>query len=72
MNWVVVTVIAAFFQKDPAVLISHKSSNFDKIEDLKLSKVMISPDTRIGFWRFLSLLFTEFDLNFVIYNFEDY
>ncbi|MAI06326.1 MAG: hypothetical protein CBC47_04230, partial [Alphaproteobacteria bacterium TMED87] len=28
-----VKAIAAFFQKDPAVLISHKSSNFDKIED---------------------------------------
>ena len=65
-----VKAIAAFFQKDPAVLISHKSSNFDKIEDLKLSKVMISPDTRIGFWRFLKVRFKFDDSQIAPYTFN--
>ena len=65
-----VKAIAAFFQKDPAVLIAHKTNNFVKIEDLKLSKIMISPDTRVGFWRFLKVRFKFDDKQIAPYTFN--
>ena len=52
-----IIAIAAFFQRDPAVLIAHKSQNYSSLTDLKYKKIMISPDTRIGFWRFLRVRF---------------
>ncbi|MBY0509885.1 MAG: ABC transporter substrate-binding protein [Rhodospirillaceae bacterium] len=45
--------VAGMFQKDPAVLIAHPGQGNDSIAALKGKKIMISPDTRIGFWRFL-------------------
>jgi NitT/TauT family transport system substrate-binding protein len=45
--------VASMFQKDPAVLIAHPGQGNDSIAALKGKKIMISPDTRIGFWRFL-------------------
>jgi len=45
--------VAAIFQKDPAVLISHPNVGHERLEDLRGERIMISPDTRIGFWRFL-------------------
>lgn len=45
--------VAAMFQKDPAVLIAHPGVGHDSLAALKGKKIMISPDTRIGFWRFL-------------------
>ncbi len=48
-----VVAVAALFQKDPAVLIAHAGQGNDSIPALKGKKIMISPDTRIGFWRFL-------------------
>jgi len=45
--------VAAIFQKDPAVLISHPNVGHESLEALRGKKIMISPDTRIGFWRFL-------------------
>ena len=50
-----VVAIAAMFQKDPAVLIAHASRGHEILSDLKVEKIMISPDTRIGFWRFLKV-----------------
>jgi len=48
-----VVAVASMFQKDPAVLIAHAGQGNDNIAALKGKKIMISPDTRIGFWRFL-------------------
>ncbi|MDX2222462.1 MAG: ABC transporter substrate-binding protein [Rhodospirillaceae bacterium] len=45
--------VAAMFQKDPAVLIAHPGVGHESLDALKGKKIMISPDTRIGFWRFL-------------------
>ena len=45
--------VAALFQKDPAVLIAHAGQGNDTLAALKGKKIMISPDTRIGFWRYL-------------------
>lgn len=45
--------VAALFQKDPAILISHADQGLDTLEALKGHKIMISPDTRTGFWLFL-------------------
>jgi len=48
-----VVAVASMFQKDPAVLIAHPGQGNDSLAALKGKKIMISPDTRIGFWRFL-------------------
>jgi NitT/TauT family transport system substrate-binding protein len=45
--------VAAMFQKDPAILISHAGQGLDTLAALKGHKIMISPDTRTGFWLFL-------------------
>ena len=45
--------VAAIFQKDPAVLIAHPGVGNDSLLALKARKIMIGPDTRVGFWRFL-------------------
>lgn len=48
-----VVAVAAMFQKDPAVLIAHPGQGNDTLAALKGKRIMISPDTRIGFWRYL-------------------
>ena len=44
-----VVAVAAMFQKDPAVLIAHAARGYEQLADLRGEKIMISPDTRIGF-----------------------
>jgi NitT/TauT family transport system substrate-binding protein len=62
--------VAAMFQKDPAVLISHAGQGNDTLEDLKGKKIMISPDTRIGFWRFLKTKYAYTDDQIAPYTFN--
>ncbi|MBM3515090.1 MAG: ABC transporter substrate-binding protein [Alphaproteobacteria bacterium] len=62
--------IAAIFQKDPAVLIAHAGVGNDSLEALKGKKIMISPDTRIGFWRFLKSKYGYGDEQVAPYTFN--
>ena len=65
-----VVAIAAMFQKDPAVLIAHASRGHEILSDLKVEKIMISPDTRIGFWRFLKVKYGFTDNRIAPYTFN--
>ena len=62
--------VAALFQKDPAVLIAHAGQGNDSIAALKGKKIMISPDTRIGFWRFLRAKYGFTDDQIAPYTFN--
>ena len=65
-----VVAVAAIFQKDPAVLIAHAGQGNDNLEALKGKKIMISPDTRIGFWRFLKAKYAYDDAQVAPYTFN--
>lgn len=62
--------VAAMFQKDPAVLIAHPNVGNDSLADLKKRKIMIGPDTRIGFWRFLKSKYAFTDDQIAPYTFN--
>jgi len=64
--------VAAMFQKDPAVLIAHPGVGNDSLADLvaKKRKIMIGPDTRIGFWRFLKSKYGFADDQIAPYTFN--
>jgi NitT/TauT family transport system substrate-binding protein len=62
--------VAAMFQKDPAVLIAHAGQGNDTLAALKGKKIMISPDTRIGFWRYLRSRFGYADDQIAPYTFN--
>jgi NitT/TauT family transport system substrate-binding protein len=64
--------VAAMFQKDPAVLIAHPGVGNDSLEALAAQKrkIMIGPDTRIGFWRFLKTKYGFSDAQIVPYTFN--
>lgn len=65
-----VVAVAAIFQKDPAVLIAHASRGHKELSDLRSEKIMISPDTRIGFWRFLKVKYGFTDSQIAPYTFN--
>ncbi len=65
-----VVAVAAIFQKDPAVLIAHAGQGNNALEDLRGKKIMISPDTRIGFWRFLKAKYGYSDSQIAPYTFN--
>lgn len=65
-----VVAVAAMFQKDPAVLISHASRGHAQLADLRGERIMISPDTRIGFWRFLKVRYGFTDDQIAPYTFN--
>lgn len=52
-----VITVAALFQKDPQVLISHPGVGHDKIEDLKGKPIMVSATATTSFWPFLQIKF---------------
>ncbi len=62
--------VASLFQKDPAVLIAHSGVGNDTLADLKKRKIMIGPDTRIGFWRFLKSKYGFTDDQIAPYTFN--
>jgi NitT/TauT family transport system substrate-binding protein len=49
--------VAAFFQKDPSVLIAHPGQGNDSLAALKGKPIMIGSDTRITSWVFLKSKF---------------
>ena len=52
-----VVAVAAFFQKDPQVLISHPGAGSDTLAAMKGKPIMISTASRQGFWLFLKAKF---------------
>jgi len=62
--------IAAIFQKDPAILIAHPGMGNDSFPALKGKPIMISGDTRAGWWRFLAAKFGYADSQIRTYSFN--
>ena len=62
--------IAAIFQKDPSVLIAHPGMGDDSFAALKGKPIMISGDTRAGWWRFLAAKFGYSDSQIRTYSFN--
>lgn len=56
-NRIPMVTVAAFFQKDPASLITHANSGIDGFSQMKGRPIMISNDTRVGWWLFLKSRF---------------
>jgi NitT/TauT family transport system substrate-binding protein len=48
-----VVAVAAFFQKDPQVLIAHPDGGIDSLSAMKGKPIMISAQARNGYWLFL-------------------
>jgi NitT/TauT family transport system substrate-binding protein len=62
--------VAAMFQKDPSVLIAHPDEGNDSLAALKGKPIMISGDTRTGWWLFLKQKFGYTDDQIRPYNFS--
>jgi NitT/TauT family transport system substrate-binding protein len=62
--------VAALFQKDPKVLISHPGVGNDSLQALKGKPIMIGNDTRAGVWLFLKSKFGYTDDQIRPYNFN--
>jgi NitT/TauT family transport system substrate-binding protein len=62
--------VAAMFQKDPSVLIAHPGEGNDSFAALKGKPIMISGDTRTGWWLFLKQKFGYTDDQIRPYNFS--
>ena len=63
-------VVAAMYQKDPSVLIAHPGQGNDSFPALKGKPIMISADTRAGWWNFLRAKFGYSDSQIRPYNFN--
>jgi NitT/TauT family transport system substrate-binding protein len=62
--------VASIFQKDPAVLIAHPRQGNDSFPALKGKPIMISADTRVGWWTFLKARFGYSDSQMRPYTFN--
>jgi len=62
--------VAAMFQKDPSVLIAHRGAGNDSLAALRGKPVMISADTRVGWWLFLKAKFGYSDDQIRPYTFN--
>jgi NitT/TauT family transport system substrate-binding protein len=62
--------VAGMFQKDPSVLIAHPGMGNDSFPALKGKPIMISADTRIGWWTFLKARFGYTDAQIRPYTFN--
>jgi NitT/TauT family transport system substrate-binding protein len=65
-----IVAVAALFQKDPSVLIAHPGQGNDTLAALKGKPIMISGDTRTGWWLFLKQKFGYTDDQIRPYNFS--
>lgn len=65
-----VVSVAAFFQKDPSVLIAHPGAGNDSFEALRGKPIMIGADTRLGWWNFLKARFGYDDSQIRPYTFN--
>ena len=62
--------IAGMFQKDPVVLIAHPNQGNDSFPALKGKPIMISADSRVGWWTFLKAKFGYSDNQIRPYTFN--
>ena len=62
--------IAAMFQKDPSVLIAHPGQGNDAFPALRGKPIMISADSRVGWWNFLKAKFGYDDSQIRPYTFN--
>lgn len=62
--------VAALFQKDPSVLIAHRSAGYKTLASLKGKPIMIGGDTRAGWWLFLKAKFGYTDSQIRPYTFN--
>jgi len=62
--------VASMFQKDPSVLIAHPGQGNDSFPALKGKPIMISADTRVGWWNFLKAKFGYSDGQIRPYTFN--
>ncbi len=62
--------VAAMFQKDPAVLIAHAGAGNDSFAAMRGKPIMISADTRAGWWNFLKARFGYTDAQVRPYTFN--
>jgi NitT/TauT family transport system substrate-binding protein len=62
--------VAAMFQKDPSVLIAHPGQGNDSFPALQGKPIMISADTRVGWWNFLKAKFGYSDGQIRPYTFN--
>ena len=62
--------VAAFFQKDPSVLIAHKGQKHDNFQELVGVPIMIGADTRAGWWNFLRARYGYSDSQIRPYDFS--
>jgi NitT/TauT family transport system substrate-binding protein len=65
-----VIAVAAFFQKDPQVLISHPGAGNDTLAQMKGKPIMISSAARNGYWLFLQAKFGFTDDQIRPYTFQ--
>jgi len=63
-------VVASMYQKDPSVLIAHPGQGNDSFPALRGKPIMISADTRAGWWNFLRAKFGYTDAQIRPYNFN--
>ncbi len=69
-NDIPMVTVAAFFQRDPQVLIVHSGSGIRSIAAMKGRPIMMSPDARETWWRYLSLRFGFDDSQIRRYTFN--
>jgi NitT/TauT family transport system substrate-binding protein len=62
--------VAGMFQKDPVVLIAHPGQGNDSFPALKGKPIMISADSRVGWWTFLKAKFGYSDAQIRPYTFN--
>jgi NitT/TauT family transport system substrate-binding protein len=62
--------VAGIFQKDPSVLIAHPGMGNDDFAALKGKPIMISADTRVGWWTFLKAKYGYSDSQIRPYTFN--
>ena len=62
--------VAAFFQKDPAVLVAHPGQGHDSFESLRGQPIMLGADSRAGWWGFLRQRFGYTDAQIRPYTFN--
>lgn len=65
-----VVAVAAFFQKDPQVMITHPGVGLDTMAQMKGHPIMISAGARSGLWLFLKARFGYTDDQIRPYNFS--
>ena len=63
-------VVASMYQKDPSVLIAHPGQGNDSFGQLKGKPIMISSETRAGWWNFLRARYGYSDSQIRPYTFN--